>query len=130
MKPFKIFARMYDFGTLQCREDGPRESLYFCIILFASDIIFAIATDMISNDLLEILCCPETKENVTLIDSSLIDKINQRITAGGIKNRAGQPVSEKIDGGLLRKDGKYLYPIREDIPIMLIDEALPMEQFV
>jgi uncharacterized protein YbaR (Trm112 family) len=84
---------------------------------------------MISKDLLDILCCPETKENVAPAEQGLVDKINAQIAGGGIKNRAGQPVSEKIDAGLLRKDQKYLYPIREDIPIMLIDEALPMEQF-
>jgi uncharacterized protein YbaR (Trm112 family) len=31
-----------------------------------------------------------------------------------------------MNGGLIREDGKYLYPIRKDIPIMLIDEALPL----
>ena len=84
---------------------------------------------MISKDLLDILCCPETKEDVAPAEQGLVDKINSQITKGGVKNRAGNPVSEKIDAGLLRKDQKYLYPIREDIPIMLIDEALPMEQF-
>ncbi len=33
---------------------------------------------------------------------------------------------EKIDGGLVREDGKCLYPIRGNIPIMLIDEAIPL----
>ena len=84
---------------------------------------------MIPKDLLDILCCPETKEDVELIDQALIDKINLKITSGNIKNRGGKPVAEKISGGLLRKDKKYLYPIREDIPIMLIDEALPLDQF-
>jgi len=84
---------------------------------------------MISKDLLEILCCPETKETISLAESGLIEKINAQITAGAVKNRAGKPVSEKIDGGFVRKDRKYLYPIREDIPIMLIDEAFPMDQF-
>lgn len=84
---------------------------------------------MISPDLLEILCCPETKEDLQLIDSKGVDQINQAIKAGNVKNRAGHKVDEPISGGLLRKDGKFLYPIREDIPIMLIDEAIPMEPF-
>lgn len=84
---------------------------------------------MIAKELLEILCCPETKEDVALADAALIDQVNAKIATGTVKNRSGQPVSEKIDGGLLRKDGRFLYPIREDIPIMLIDEALPMDQF-
>jgi uncharacterized protein YbaR (Trm112 family) len=31
-------------------------------------------------------------------------------------------------GGLVRADNKILYPIREDIPVMLIDEGIPLEQ--
>ena len=84
---------------------------------------------MISQDLLDILCCPETKEEVALADAALITRINAKIAAGSVKNRSGQSVTEKIDSGLVRKDQKYLYPIREDIPIMLIDEALPLDQF-
>ena len=82
---------------------------------------------MIDQELLDILACPETKEGVSLADQSLIDKINDKIKAGEIKNRGGEDVTESIDGGLLREDGKYLYPIRDEIPIMLIDEAIPVE---
>jgi uncharacterized protein len=84
---------------------------------------------MIAKDLLDILCCPETKEDLSVADQALIDRINAKITSGSAKNRAGQGVSEKIDSGLVRKDKKFIYPIREDIPIMLIDEALPLDQF-
>lgn len=82
---------------------------------------------MIDQELLEILACPETKEGVALADQSVIDKINEKIKAGEVKNRGGEKVTETIDGGLIREDGKYLYPIRDEIPIMLIDEAIPME---
>jgi uncharacterized protein YbaR (Trm112 family) len=27
---------------------------------------------------------------------------------------------------LVRADGKFIYPIRQEIPIMLIDEAIPL----
>ena len=85
---------------------------------------------MIDPRLLEILCCPETKEDVSMADPALIDRINQGIAQGMVKNRRGLAVTERIDGGLVRKDGKYLYPIRQDIPIMLIDEALPLESLL
>ncbi|MDD2708964.1 MAG: hypothetical protein PHV34_13340 [Verrucomicrobiae bacterium] len=84
---------------------------------------------MIANDLLEILCCPETRQDVSPASAAVVEKINAAIAAGGVKNRGGQPVTEKIDGGLLRQDGQFLYPIREDIPIMLINEGLSMAQF-
>ena len=81
----------------------------------------------LDKDLLAILCCPETKQDVTLADQSLVDRLNQRIEKGELKNKAGQPVSGKLDGGLIRADKKILYPVREDIPVMLIEEGIPLE---
>jgi len=81
---------------------------------------------MIDADLLKILCCPETHQEVRLAEPAIIEKLNAQIAAGALKNHAGQPVQEKIEGGLLRADGKFLYPIRRDIPVMLVDEAIPV----
>jgi len=81
---------------------------------------------MIDADLLKILCCPETHQEVRLAEPAVIQKLNAQIAAGSLKNRAGQSVQENIEGGLLRADGKYLYPIRRDIPVMLVDEAIPL----
>jgi len=81
---------------------------------------------MIDPDLLKIMCCPETRQPVALAEPSLVENLNQQITTGQLKNRAGQTVKEKIDGGLMREDRKFLYPIRGNIPIMLIDEAIPL----
>ena len=81
---------------------------------------------MIDRELLEILACPETKEPVALAESELVDRINAAIAAGQVKNRGGEQVTDAIDGGLIRGDGRYLYPIRDEIPIMLIEEAIPL----
>ncbi len=81
---------------------------------------------MLETEFLKILRCPETHQAVSLAEPSVIRKLNQQITAGQLLNRAGEIVQEEIQGGLLRSDGKYLYPIRQDIPIMLIDEAIPL----
>ena len=81
---------------------------------------------MLDPELLKILCCPETHQPIGLAEPSLIEKLNRQIAAGQLSNRAGQLVKEKIDGGLVREDKKFLYPIRGDIPIMLIDEAIPL----
>lgn len=80
---------------------------------------------MLHPELLNDLCCPETKQRVKLAEASLIANLNSKIASGQVRNRAGQPVAKNIDAGLVREDGKFLYPIR-DFPIMLIDEAIPL----
>ncbi|ULA67391.1 MAG: hypothetical protein LZF62_230168 [Nitrospira sp.] len=82
----------------------------------------------LDKDLLAILCCPETKQAVVLADEVLIQKVNGAIERGVLKNKAQKPVTEKLDGGLVRADNKILYPVREDIPVMLIDEGIPLDQ--
>jgi len=54
----------------------------------------------IDKELLEILACPKCK---------------------------GDIVVHGKEDGLVCKGCKLLYPIRDDIPVMLIDEALPYE---
>jgi uncharacterized protein YbaR (Trm112 family) len=82
----------------------------------------------LDKDLLAILCCPDTKQPVMLADDLLIERVNGAIDRGSLKNKAQKPVTEKLDGGLIRSDNKILYPVREDIPVMLIDEGIPLEQ--
>jgi uncharacterized protein len=84
----------------------------------------------IDKDLLAILCCPDTKQGVSLADEALIAKLNEAVSLGQLKNRANKPISEPLDGGLIRADRKILYPIREDIPVMLIEEGLPLEGII
>ena len=84
----------------------------------------------VDKDLLAILCCPETKLDVSLADETLIGKLNDAVSRGVLKNRAQKPVTELLDGGLIRSDRKVLYPIREDIPVMLIEEGIPLEEIV
>ena len=81
----------------------------------------------IDKELLAILCCPETKQDVRLCARTELEALNEKITAGNVKNTSGVVVKEKLDGGLLRVDGKILYPIRENIPVMLIEEGIAIE---
>jgi len=81
----------------------------------------------VDPELLKIMCCPESHQKLREAEPSLIDQINQRIAAGNLKNRGGQVVTEKILGGLVRDDGKFLYPVRQH-PVMLVNEALPCDR--
>lgn len=83
---------------------------------------------MISEDLLNVIACPETKQDLVIAEDELVDRINSLIEGGELLDRAKQQITEKIDGGLLPKeDQKYLYPIRNEIPILLMDESIPLD---
>jgi uncharacterized protein YbaR (Trm112 family) len=80
----------------------------------------------IDPELLKILCCPETHQVLHFAEPPLINQLNEKIAAAALQNRGGKPVKDKIDGGLVRDDRKFLYLIRRNIPVMLIDEAIPL----
>ncbi len=81
----------------------------------------------VNEELLEILVCPETKQPVKPAAEDLITSLNQRITAGELRNRGGDPVAKSLAEGLVREDGKVLYPIDDGIPVMLIEESIPLD---
>ena len=82
----------------------------------------------IDPSLLSILCCPETKQPVSLVGEKELATINHQIDEGLLKNRGGSLVKERLDGALLRSDKNLIYPIREHIPIMLIEEGIQLNQ--
>ena len=79
---------------------------------------------MIKKELLEILACPETHQPLALADASLLQRVNARIAGGGCENVGGTEVTEALAAGLVREDGQIVYPIRDEIPVLLIDEGL------
>jgi uncharacterized protein YbaR (Trm112 family) len=82
---------------------------------------------MVDPRLLEILVCPEQKTPVRPADASLLSRVNEAIARGTVKNRGGVAVADAISEGLVREDGAVMYPVRDDIPVMLLDEAIPLE---
>ena len=78
----------------------------------------------INQELLDILVCPESRQSLTLAASEEVESINKRIAKGELLNRAGVAVTQQIEGALIREDRQFFYPIRDEIPIMLIDEAI------
>ena len=45
---------------------------------------------MIDTKLLNLLCCPESRQALQLADAPLVQTLNQKSAAGALKNRAGQ----------------------------------------
>ena len=83
----------------------------------------------VDPELVEILVCPNTKLNVDLVPAETVEKINLAIKENIVLNVDGQSVNDPLQDGLLREDDKIIYPVRDSIPVMLIGEGIPMEQF-
>ncbi len=80
---------------------------------------------MIAPELLEVLCCPADRSAVRLATPAELEALNARI-ASGTRNNSGAPVTDKLEAAIIRVDGTFAYPVREEIPVMLIDEAIPL----
>ncbi len=80
----------------------------------------------VDAELLEILVCPETKQPVALASADVLAKVNAEIEAGRLRNRGGGKVSEAVQEGLLREDGRILYIVDDGIPVMLVEESIEL----
>jgi uncharacterized protein YbaR (Trm112 family) len=81
---------------------------------------------MIDQSLLDILVCPETRQPLRVADAGLLERVNASIQGGSIHNKGGRLVEIGLEEALVRQDGAVLFPVRDDIPIMLIDESIPL----
>lgn len=55
--------------------------------------------------------------------AALVESVNRAIRDGSLSVPAGGETGA-LDGGLVREDGKFLYPVRNGIPIMLVEERI------
>ena len=74
--------------------------------------------------LLDILCCPATKVPVRPLAKSELEALNRSIAAGGVNTVEHTPVASALQAGLITTDGKLIYRIEDDIPVMLAGEAI------
>lgn len=79
---------------------------------------------MLDSKLLDILCCPETRGALKMATADCLAALNNSISAGTLKNVAGESVSEPLTEALVTEDGSRVYPVREGIPVLLSDEAI------
>ena len=77
----------------------------------------------------ELVVCPQNHARLQMADEALIEQINQAIAAGQLRNVSGRSVEKRLDSALVREDGRVVYPIVDEIPILLADEAICVDWF-
>ena len=81
---------------------------------------------MLSAEFISLLVCPENRMPLKPADEEVVARLNAQVAAGQLKNRGGQTIPKRLDGALMRADGQIAYPIVDEIPVLLIDEGIPL----
>ena len=82
----------------------------------------------IDQKLLEILCCPVTKQPVFPLTETDLTLINDAIATGKISHTDDSPVETPLTEGLITRNRQHIYRIDDGIPVMLEDESIPVDQ--
>ena len=78
--------------------------------------------------LLDILCCPTTRQSLAMLDSQGLDALNRAIAAGNVKRADDSPQSAPLREALLTRDRKTVYRVDDGIPVLLAEEAIATSQ--
>ena len=83
----------------------------------------------VDSKLLEILCCPVSKTPLRVLGQAKLEKLNTAIESGEALYVDGSKVSEPLQEGLITEDGKVIYPVQENIPVLLEEKGIGTLQF-
>jgi uncharacterized protein YbaR (Trm112 family) len=78
--------------------------------------------------LLDILCCPVTKQPLALLNGGELAALNQAIAAGAVTRADGERQSSPLREGLITRDHRTIYRVDDGIPVLLAEEAIATAQ--
>ena len=82
----------------------------------------------IDGKLLEILCCPVSKTPLIRLSPARLEKLNTAIRAGEVQTVHGELVDQTLNEALITKDLKVMYPVIDNIPILLKENGIGTTQ--
>ena len=82
----------------------------------------------VDGKLLEILCCPVSKTPLTILGQQKLDKLNTSIGSGDALFVDGEKVTDPLQEALITEDGTVIYPVQDNIPILLEEKGIGTTQ--
>lgn len=82
----------------------------------------------IDGKLLEILCCPVSKTPLIRLPPDRLRKLNAAIATGEVQYVRGEPVTAPLKEGLITEDARVIYPVVDDIPLLLEEKGIGTTQ--
>ena len=82
----------------------------------------------IDPKLLEILCCPVSKQPVFPLSKEILAALNTAIAAGHVTQANDTVVETPLGEGLITKNKQRIYRIDDGIPVMLEEESIAVDQ--
>jgi uncharacterized protein YbaR (Trm112 family) len=79
--------------------------------------------------LLDIICCPVTRQPMQAMPAARLTKLNALIEDQQVRDRADQLVAEVLEQALVTDDGKIAYPVIDGIPVLLEERGISLAQF-
>jgi uncharacterized protein YbaR (Trm112 family) len=76
--------------------------------------------------LLDLLVCPASRQPLMLLDKPGLEALNRAIAAGSVKRADHTAQTETVREALITHDRKTLYRIDDGIPVLLIEEGIPV----
>lgn len=83
----------------------------------------------VDGKLLEILCCPVSKTPLTRLSANRLKVLNKAIAGGNVQTVRGETVDQPLREALITEDSRVIYPVIDDIPILLEERGIGCTQF-
>ena len=81
------------------------------------------------RNLLDIICCPLTRQPLRMMTASRLAKLNKLIQEQKIKDRSEDIVDVVLEQVLVTEDGRLAYPMVDGIPVLLEERCIALAQF-
>ena len=84
----------------------------------------------VDGKLLEILCCPVSKTPLLILSHENLGKLNSAIEAADVLYIDGEKVTDLLQEGLITEDGKVIYAVQDNIPVLLEEQGIGTTQLL